>query len=582
MLGPVRGTAERAWSRTWWLVTAAVVVAVGACTSATGSSGPGTTSGSTPGAPNASTVAAATNAWPTHGYDLANSRATPASETAITVGNVATLTQAWATPNLQGVSGAPLVIDGVAYFGDWTGNVRALDTATGTQRWATDLHTHYIGGSVAADADHIFVGTFDAKVVSLDRRTGAVQWTTPVDDGPGSAVFSSPVLVDGLIITGVASFEEFTNPKGSHFRGHVVAVDASTGKEVWRYWTTPGDATSGPGVAIWSAVSVDVERHLVFVPTGNNYLPPSSPTSDAVVAVDSRTGKQVWVARFTTDDVWTLGGDNAGPDADVGAPPNLFDVHGVAAIGVGDKGGVFHAVDRTTGTELWKHALTAGSSQGGVMQSAAALDGRIYVVSNKGGTTADLVALAVDDGHELWRVDVGGHSTAPVTLSNGVVYVTDDLGRLTAYNAQDGHLLLTVTVPSPAAAGVVVVDGTVYVGFGWWLASAPTDPQGGLLAYRLPGAAGAPATPGSSPTPSAVPADTTSGEGVYLRSCASCHGGDGSGGFGPSLRGVADRYTLDQHLQIVHGGRNKMPAWQGVLSDDEIQAVVDYERKTFK
>jgi len=564
----VRG--ERAFAT--WAPVAAVALSftIGACagTSTGPALGPPTTTPAGTAAPRSA------ENWSSHGHDLANSRATT-TETVIGPDNVGQLQQAWTTENLKGMSSTPTVVDGVLYFGDWTGSIRAVDARTGAPRWATDLETYYIGGSVAVEGDRVYVGTFDAKLTALDRVTGAVQWSTPVDDGPGSAVFGSPNVVDGLVVVGVASFQEFTNPNNATFRGHVVGVDAVTGKETWRYWTTNNDEISGPGIAVWSALSVDVERHLVFVPTGNNYSPPSGPTSDAVVALDVRTGEQKWVTRFTTEDIWTLGGEGTGPDADVGAPPNLFDVRGRAAIGVGDKGGVFHALDRATGEVLWNATLTEGSAQGGVMQSGAVADGRVFVASNKKGTTADLVALSIDDGKEVWRVDVGGHATGPVTWSNGVVYLGDDLGRFSAFDARDGKLLWQVTVPAPAASGAVISGGTVYIGFGWWLAAPPADPQGGLIAYRLPGDGGTGGTgnPGR---------DVPLGESVFIRNCASCHGGNGTGGFGPSLVGVETKHTLDAHLAIVRDGKDKMPAWKDVLSEGEIAAVVEYERATFK
>lgn len=569
------------------IVVALVAVAVACATDSVkgpGSAAPGTFVGTAPDGSVPGGGAPAEN-WTTHGFDLGSSRATVA-ETAIGPANVAGLTQAWATPNLRGVSANPLYVDGVLYLGDWTGSVRALDAATGTQRWATDLQNPYIGGSPALEGDRLFVGEFNAKVTALDKATGAKLWSTPVGDGPGSAVFGAPIVVDGLVIVGVASFQEFTSPQGATFRGHVVALDAATGAEAWRFWTTDNDATSGPGIAIWSALSADAGRHLVFVPTGNNYEPPAGPFSDAVLALDSRTGKLVWARRFTEGDVWTLGGDGEGPDADVGAPPNLIDVAGRPAVGVGDKGGTFWALDRTTGEVLWKRQLTKGGAQGGVMASAATHGEVVYVLSNKAdqpGQHADLVALATGDGHELWRIDVGAHGTGPVTWSNDVVYVTDDAGRVTGFAAADGATLWSVTVPAQSASGVTVAAGTVFAGFGWWLASPPPDPQGGLIAYRLPGATGTAGSGSTGSGSSGSLAPKPLGQSTFERSCASCHGGDGSGGFGPSLRGVADRLTVEQHLAVVREGRNtKMPAWAGVLSDDEIKAVVDYERATFK
>jgi mono/diheme cytochrome c family protein len=68
------------------------------------------------------------------------------------------------------------------------------------------------------------------------------------------------------------------------------------------------------------------------------------------------------------------------------------------------------------------------------------------------------------------------------------------------------------------------------------------------------------------------------GERVYARSCALCHGGSGEGATGPSLVGVEDRLTIEQHRSVVQDGRARMPGWSGSLSAEEIEAVVEYER----
>jgi mono/diheme cytochrome c family protein len=82
--------------------------------------------------------------------------------------------------------------------------------------------------------------------------------------------------------------------------------------------------------------------------------------------------------------------------------------------------------------------------------------------------------------------------------------------------------------------------------------------------------------------PAAVAAaDLDVGRQVYDQRCAVCHGRDGGGGVGPSLEGVADDLALDRHVQIVRRGREGMPSFDGQLSDDEILAVVRYERESF-
>jgi cytochrome c5 len=93
---------------------------------------------------------------------------------------------------------------------------------------------------------------------------------------------------------------------------------------------------------------------------------------------------------------------------------------------------------------------------------------------------------------------------------------------------------------------------------------------------------------GSSPESSSGSSTTTTGaasgggaptgEEVYRRNCASCHGETGGGGFGPSMVGVADRLALEDHVAVVRDGRGRMPAWASSLSPEEIEAVVDYQR----
>lgn len=507
--------------------------------------------------------------WVRLGKDLGNTRAAT-EETEVGVDTVADLAPAWARDGIRGLTGTPVVADGGVYIGDWSGSVRALDAATGEERWATDLDTNYVGGSVALDDERVYAAAFDARVVALDRETGEELWTAEVDDHQMAAIFGSPVVVDDLVITGVASFELMTDNPAPTFRGSVVALDAATGDEVWRYWTVDEDEAEVAGVSVWATVAVDTERGHVYVPTGNSYGPRPSARSDAIVALDLATGEERWIAQFTEGDVWTVG-NPVGTDADVGSPPNLFRVGDVDAVGAPDKAGVFHALDRDTGEVLWEAELTEGGLQGGALASAAVAEDVVYVASNRASQDADLVALDAGSGDERWRVDVGAHVSGPVSWANGVVYLADDSSRIRAYDDADGTVLWTHEVASPAAGGISVVDGTVYAGWGWWFASPPDDAQGGLLAFRLDGEA-------SSDSPGA---EVALGEEIYRERCASCHGGDGGGsGSGPSLEGVADRLSLDAQIEVVTDGRGDMPAWSPTLTEAEIAAVVDYQRDT--
>lgn len=523
-------------------------------------------------------VADAQPEWLHLGNDIGNSRAA-AAETGIGPDNVAELAPSWELADVKGVTGTPIVADGVVYVGDWTGNVRALDAATGEQQWASTVGSYYIGGSVALDDEHVFVGAFDAQVIALDRETGEQKWATKVDEHSQAAIFGSPISVGGMIVVGVASFELMTSNPAPTFRGHVVALDAETGEERWNFWTVDEDEAGVAGVSVWGTVTVDTERGHVYVPTGNSYGPEPSPRSDAVVALDLETGEELWVTQFTVGDVWTVG-NQEGTDSDVGAPPNLFEVDGVDALGVPDKAGVYHALDRDTGKVLWTAELTEGGLQGGALASSAVADGAAFVASNRASQDADLVALDLDTGDELWRTDVQGHVSGPVTWANGVIYLANDTGRIVGYSAEDGAVLWAHEVASPAAGGVAVVDGTVYAGWGWWFASPPPEPEGGMIAFRLGGESAAPSE-GDDGGDGESAARSELGEEVYRERCSSCHGGDGTGGSGPSLVGVADRLTLGEQVEIVEDGRDAMPGWDGTLSAEEIEAVVEYQRSAF-
>lgn len=510
--------------------------------------------------------------WVHLGRDLANSRA--ALDETIGVDNVASLEPAWELDGVMGMSGTPVVDDGTVYVGTWDGHARALDAETGEVLWDRDLDSYYIAGAFALDDERVYVATFDTRIVALDRESGEPVWETKADDQPQGAFFGSPILVDGMVIIGGAGFEDFIDMDGvPNTRGFVVALDAETGEETWRFWTTAGDATEGPGVPVWGTVTVDEERGHVYVPTGNVYALPDSPRADAIIALDLATGEQIWVRQFTAGDAWTIATFN-GPDADVGAPPNLIEVNGTPALGVGDKAGDYIALDRDTGEVLWKTKLTEGGLQGGVLASAAVADGIVYVASNVASQEATLLALEVDTGAIVWQVDTGAHASGPVTWANGVVYLEDDSGKLVAYDDADGAVLWSYDFGEISAAGVAVVDGTVYAGWGYWALTPSEDPQGGFVAFRPTGDGS-----GSGGGDAEDDEDEAlSGEEIYEQRCASCHGGGGEGGSGVALEGVADRLSRDEQIDIVTNGRDDMPEWGDNLSPEEIEAVVDYTR----
>lgn len=432
----------------------------------------------------------ASDAWPLYGHDLANTRLNSA-ERQINRRSVSRLAPNWTVGGLIGVSGTPVVAGNVAYFDDWTGNVRAVDARIGRPVWTTKIGG-FVVGAPAVRGDAVYAAS-GATLYDLDRRTGAIRWRVPVDADPLAQISASPVVVDGLVLQGVASAGDVIRQAKYTFRGSIAAYDAATGRLVWRFFTTPNDRTAGPGVGIWSTPAVDRDRGLLYVGTGNAFAEPNGALADALLAIDYHTGRLAWARQFTAPDIFS-GMSGPGRDADVGASPNLWSVNDRDLVGVGDKAGVYHALDRRTGQVVWERQLTPGSALGGVIGSAAFSDGRLFVPSNVGNPATNfptnitnVFALDAESGDTRWiSSDLPGKMLGPVSAVPGVVFAGTDTGLMTALDARTGARRWTYEAPDKTACGPSIADGRVLWGYGFTL-FGPAG-KGGIISFTLPDA----------------------------------------------------------------------------------------------
>lgn len=447
---------------------------------------------------------ASPSAWCEFGRDPENSRNNQV-ETAISKDTVDQLELAWEYPapgsdETFGVTSTPMVAGDTVYIGTWDEAVVALNARTGAERWRTDVEA-VVDSTVAVTADRVYVSDGVGIVHALSRRSGEKLWSTLVDDTSDNLhLYSSPRYIEdaNLIVVGVASLEVIGGEAESTFRGSVVALDADSGDEVWQVYLTEDDDTSGPGVSVWSTAAIDAERNLIFIGTGQNYEPPASPHSDALIAIDYETGEHIWTRQFTEDDVFVIFGDETqiGPDFDVGAAPNLFQIGDQDVVGVADKRGVYSTLDRETGETIWAEMLGPGSNLGGVMSTAVYDDGNIYVASNEyeggmmdfaaDGNVAHLFSLDAATGEPNWTVDIPSPNFGALTMANGVLFVGTVAGELFAVDPANGDTLWTVDDLEDMGGGVSVADGTLFVPHGFVFFASPGEAIGGLRAYRLP------------------------------------------------------------------------------------------------
>ena len=425
--------------------------------------------------------------WAVYGHDASNTR-TNTSETEIDSTTVSELAASWEIDGLVGVTGTPTVTDGVAYFGDWTGAIWAVDADTGDEVWTSQIGGMIVGAPTV-DGDGVYASS-GHSLFRLDRATGEQEWRAETDDHPQAQINASPVVVDGLVLQGTATFENVLVKDEYTFRGSIGAYEAASGEERWRFSTTPADSTSGPGAGVWSTPAVDRERGLLFVGTGQSLSEPTAPLTDSILAIDYETGTLEWSTQFTYPDVFSAAHPE-GKDADVGASPNLWTSDGRDLVGAGDKGGTFHALDRDSGEVVWETALTPGSVFGGQIGSSAFVDGALIASSNVGDPDTNaptdvtkVFALDPATGEVRWTSeDIPGKIFAPIGAVPGVAFVGTDRGMLAALDVSTGERLWSFEAPAKTGCGPSIVDGRVLWGYGFTLFDGPGP--GGVISFTI-------------------------------------------------------------------------------------------------
>jgi polyvinyl alcohol dehydrogenase (cytochrome) len=374
----------------------------------------------------------------------------------------------------------------------------------------------------------VFFGDGHANVFGLDAQTGRQLWKTRVDEHVVARITGSVKYYDGRVYVPVSGSEEFNSGNKDYpcctARGAVVALDASTGKQIWKTYNVDepkpwkmqanGVQLYGPSAGgVWDSPTIDPVRGALYVGTGDAVTPPESPLTDAVMALDLKTGKVLWARRATENDLF-MGGCSGpdkseacpgqmGPDHDIGNSPILVTLaNGKRVLFAGTKGADVVAFDPdNAGARLFRVNPAGqpvgftGRGRGSIVWGGAADATQVYY----GMGAAGLAALQPGDGRTAWVFTApgAGLGAAPTTIP-GVVFQGAGDGRLFAVSAADGKPLWefntaqtfdTVNkVPARGGAintsGAVVVDGMVYIGSGYAISSAAS---GGnvLLAFGV-------------------------------------------------------------------------------------------------
>lgn len=504
----------------------------------------------------ASTATRPSADWATWQKDQAGSRYNGA-ESKINPGTASRLKLKWAYTFAQlpytRVGSQPAVADGVLYVGAPDAKFVALDAKSGATKWTFDLTTvtgpgeqfavNGVRDGATVAGDKVFFGDSTGRVFALHKRTGKLAWVAKVDDHPLANLTSSPTVYNGRVYIGVSTSEggaprDPSYPCCTH-RGAVVAIDADSGKVDWRFYTVPQPVEDGTwpsgakkftpsGASVWATPVIDPRTNTVFVGTGNNATGQTD-MSDAMIAIDARSGKLRWKQQVTFPDTYTAaceltevpdetcpGKGTFARDKDIGAAANLITVNGRTIVVVGQKDGRLHAFDARTGRVAWQTALVPDSPDAVGVQWGTAYDGKwIYAATWHSGP-GRLFAVDPATGKVRWQVEhpadgctTGGAAayadmcelsfTPAVSATPGLIYLGSSDGKIRVFSSSNGAVLWEfdairdftgVNGPPGRGSGIsgnggaVIVDGMLYVQAGYY-PFYPTDKGTVLLAFGL-------------------------------------------------------------------------------------------------
>jgi polyvinyl alcohol dehydrogenase (cytochrome) len=496
--------------------------------------------------------------WNGWGVNTNNTRFQESAAAGLTADQIPRLKVKWAFgfPGDIQAYGHPAIAGGRVFVGSQGGKVYSLSAASGCVYWFFDAGASVRSaisiaqiGTGSRSRFTVFFGDQAGNAYAVDAATGQLLWKTKVDDYPVARITGSPVFYNGRLYVPVASGEEVAATAPGYeccrFRGSVVALDAATGKQVWKTYTVdPAKPTGknkagiqqwGPsGAPIWSSPAIDPKLNALYAATGDNYSDPATRTSDAFIAMDLSTGKILWTHQMTAKDAYTSAcrmpdktncPDSNGPDLDFASPPILVTLpSGKRALVAGQKSGVVHALDPDQqGELLWSTRIGQGGTMGGVQWGSASDGSNVYVALSDIGrimltystsTDADpkrgggMFALRLSDGQRVWYTPPPGCGDRPrcspaqsaaVTAIPGIAFSGSVDGHLRAYSATEGKVVWDFDTIRPYETvngvagrggsldgpGPAIAGGMLFVNSGY--PSAGGMPGNVLLAFSVDG-----------------------------------------------------------------------------------------------
>jgi alcohol dehydrogenase (cytochrome c) len=505
----------------------------------------------------------------------------------------------------------------------------AFDAANCQLRWKKPINFQQLPASNnqrgAGYLDgRIFRGTADGRVMALDAKTGQVVWETMMnsaaDPKKHEAFNSAPVAWQGKVFIGIIVGD-------AGIAGRLMAFDAVTGTELWRFDTTMGKHAGG---GLWTTYSLDPKTGEVFAGVANPYpdfnrnfdKDDDTALTNSVISVDAINAKLNWSYQAVPHD------DH---DWDLATAPTLYRTRaGKEMLAITGKGGRVYGIDRDTHTlvfntpattvahddepldKTWK--LVCPGVQGGAMFNGTAYHpgtGMLYVgmsdhcafyTKNKafkplGGTVVKdwsaaaklkapkgwITAMDGETGHILWQYRAESQVQAGlVPTKSGLLFAGDSNGNLFAFDAKSGAVLKRIDVKGALNNGLISyeVKGEQYVAAAVGGITENPHSVAGPLRVSIFGLH-------SSGPPEIVKLDRLQpvitglppSSAVYWQACLQCHGFDGSGVSAPSIirqSQLADPQLLKHFLETVPPPMPRL--YPGMLEEEDVEMIAEHLR----
>lgn len=391
----------------------------------------------------------------------------------------------------RGQQSTPIVVDGVMYVSAAWSKVFALDARDGTLLWSYDPKVpgdwginaccDVVNRGVAVYNGKVYVGTLDGRLVALDSATGKPVWETlTIDKSKRYAISGAPRVAKGKVFIGNAGSE-------LGVRGYISAYDAESGKQLWRFYTVPGDPAAGfenaamekaaktwtgewwklgGGGTVWDGIAYDPETDLLFFGTANGTPWNASLRSpgggdnlfiSSIVAVKAETGEYAWHYQTTPGDEWDYDATNQLVLATL-----KIDGADRKVVMQASKNGVFYVLDRTNGAFISaKPFVTINWATGFDPKTGRPKEAPNARYSKTGKTFVAMPGAA------------GGHSWHPMSFSpqTGLMYIpaldmgmpfAAEVGRKTSkYTFNIGYDFVATSMPQDPVIKKAVKDASV-------------------------------------------------------------------------------------------------------------------------